>query len=504
MEKIYAVKDGKDRTQVTLSFDPWESYYVVFDRGEQIDTGLARSDDIEVPKLQIDLAGKWDFIPVGRMLDYKWQSRVTDSRIELAVMDVLIDRGHSSRIPASEDGFWKQVKLKDSYSELKGCGRYLSCWDGWWITYADAKPHWGTFGGKEIRFRKVVSIDGAVEKAWLGITAEKSYELFINGKLIGTDDDYKTAETYDIASYLKEGENLFEVVVKDAGALLLQGQIVSENGKDIKIVSDRTWQVCSEGGIWSEAFEYVNPPLGPWGNIELEKEPLSLPVNVWYRQELPAGAIGIAAPVIKGDYQIFVNGQIVKFKRKQRQIIFKRLLNGRKNILLVKVNARDLSDGIIEPVEVLCKPTEVELGLWADLGLNWYSGRCLYSKEFVITDEHLAADTKLVLELGEVKYFVEVWVNDKLVGYKIWPPYQMEIQDYLKTGRNTITLVVSNLIANEMKWNIFDESLTNPRARWGHDFGILRKPGILSSGILGPVKITPFKMRNIETAMYKK
>jgi hypothetical protein len=507
IEEIYGQRKGDGRTEITLPFGPWESYYVVFDKNQESPAGqfteeLEKADSLPA----IDLTGQWDFIPVGDMLDYKWESTVTRSEITLPVMEFCADTDTSGSIkktvlPAGEGIFWKQVKIKDTASKLAGCGRYLSGWDGWWITYADLRPHWGTLGGREIKFKKEVTVGGAVKDAWLAITADKRYELSINGKSVGEDDDWKNAETYEIAEYLRTGENLFEVVVKNAGALLLQAEIVLEDGRDVKIVSGGTWDVCSEGGIWGSAFECVNPPLEPWGNIELKKRPLSFPVDIWYRQELPAGAVGITAPVIKGDFEIFVNGQMVKFTRGQERIVFKELLSSKKNTLLIKVNVKDYSEGVIEPIAVICEPTKVELDLWKNYGLDWYSGRCLYSREFVIVDEYLAGDTKLVLDLGQVNYFVEIWVNDKLVGCKIWPAYEVEIQDFLKAGKNSVTLVVANLIANKMKWDVFDESLTDFRARWGHNLCILRKPGILDSGVLGPVKIVPFKVRKNEIKM---
>ena len=550
IEKIYGLKDDSDRTEISLSFKPWETYYVVFDKSESIKHNIAlggtnlkniKIADIKENKIKIQgweptgtdslyvnitkgfpkkemtkkwesknslseikLGGKWDFIPVGKMLDYKWQPTVRNAQLELPVMEFYPARTvnpikmEELLLPESENIYWKQIKIKDTWSKVAGCGRYLSCWDGWWITYSDLKPHWGTLGGNEIKFRKKVIINDAVKNAQLSITADRKYKLSINGKIVGEDDDWRIPETYNIASYLKTGENLFEVLVKDAGALLLQAEIALANDRNIKVVSNRTWEVSSKGGIWGKAFEYVNPPLGPWGNIELKKEPLPFPVNVWYRRELPAGAIGMTAPVIKGDCRIFVNGQTVKLKRGQERTIFRKLLNDEKNILLVKVNVKDYSEGIIEPITIICEPLKVTLDLWENYGLDWYSGRCLYSKEFVITDEYLAPDTKLVLNLGEVKYFVEVWINNKLVSNKIWPPFQVEIQDYLKADENTINLVIANLIANEMKWNIFDESLTTLRARWVQDLGISREPDRLSSGILGPVKIIPFKKTSFE------
>ena len=547
-EKLYGLTDG-GRTELNLSFQPWESYYIVFNRNEAArcsvsigDTNLknvkitdAAEEKVKIegwmpPETktfyvnvtkgypeekitkeftaknslpEINLGDKWSFIPVGDVLDYKWQATVQSSQIELPVMEFWPERVPDyvkveELLLPNDNICWKQIKIKDKYNKIRGCGRYLSLWDGWWITYSDLKPHWGTIGGKEIKFRKKVVINEPPKSAWLCITADKKYKLDVNGKTAGEDGDWKTAETYDISPYLKAGENIFVVTVENAGALLLQGEITPENGNPIRLISNGDWETSSESGIWTKAFEYVNPPLGPWGNMELKKQPLSFPLNVWYRQQLPSGTAGISIPIIKGDYQIFVDGKKVEPLPQQKQIAFKGLLNDSKNMLLIKVAVKDYSEGIIEPVMVICEPLTVKLGLWKDYGLDWYSGRAVYSKEFEVPAEYLAADTKLVLDLGEVKHFVEVWINEKLVDTRVWPPFATEVQNYLKAGKNTISLVVGNLRANEVKWNIYDETLTDLHSRWGHNLCVLRKPQALDSGILGPVKIVPYKKAELE------
>jgi len=547
-EKICGLSDS-GRTELNLSFQPWESYYVVFDRNEAAKYSLSVDDtnlkDVRIADAtekgvkiegwippatekfyvnvtkghpeekimkelaaknslrEISLGDKWSFIPAGNALDYKWQANVQTSQIELPIMKFWPERASASvkveeLLQPGENIRWKQVKIKDKYSKIQGCGRYLSPWDGWWITYSDLKPHWGAIGGKEVRFRKKIVINGPTKNAWLCITADKKYKLDINGKTAGEDGDWKTAETYDISSYLMAGENVFNVTVENAGALLLQGEITLENGSKIKLISNGQWEAANESGMWTKAFEYVNPPLGPWGSIELKNQPLAFPLNVWYRQQLPNGAVGINIPTIKGDYQIFVNGKKAGPSSQQKQITFKELLNSDKNTLLIKVAVKDYSDGIIEPIMVTYEPSMVQLSLWKDYGLDWYSGRCVYTKEFDVPAEYLAADTKLVLNLGDVKHFVEIWINGKLVDTRVWPPFETEVQNYLKAGKNTVSLVVGNLRANEVKWNIYDETLTDLHSRWGHDRCVLRKPEALDSGILGPVKIVPYKKAEVE------
>jgi hypothetical protein len=518
---IYASADGKGRTELSLSFRPWESFYIVFDKNakrQPAEKITEQWEDAESLK-PIELGGEWEFIPVARLLDYEWQSKVESSQIELPVMDFYAQRC-GEKLTAenllSQDSVpFKQVKITDKYNETTGCGRYLSCWDGWWITYADLRPHWGALGGKKLRFQKKINIDREVKNAWFGLTADKKYRLIINGKDVGEDSNWKDAETYDIAPYLKKGANLFEVAVENGAtpfeggpdtritSLLAQGQITLSSGGNIKFVSDQSWDVCNETGIRGKAFECVNPPLGPWGNIELPRQPLNFPATVWYRKKLFPGAVGMLEPVIKGDYEIYINSNKVNFQKGQNQVDFRKFLEDRNNILVVKVEVNGFSDGLLEPITLICEPAEIKPDNWQRLGLEWFSGRCVYSKGFEVPAEYLKEDTQLVLDLGQVNYCAEVWVNDKLVETKIWPPYEVRIQDFVKAKNNTLTIVVSNLIANEMKWNIFDETLTSQRARWVHDLSLLREPEKLDSGLLGPVKIKAMKKSAVASRAYK-
>jgi hypothetical protein len=106
--------------------------------------------------------------------------------------------------------------------------------------------------------------------------------------------------------------------------------------------------------------------------------------------------------------------------------------------------------------------------------------------------------------LGDVRYCAEIWVNGKLVTYRPWPPYSVDITDFVKVGQNNITIVVANLKANQMHWDIYDATLTDLRSRWVHHGSILREVDRLSSGLIGPVKIVPYNKQVIEMELSEK
>jgi beta-galactosidase/beta-glucuronidase len=47
----------------------------------------------------------------------------------------------------------------------------------------------------------------------------------------------------------------------------------------------------------------------------------------------------------------------------------------------------------------------------------------------------------------------EVWVNDQLVGARLWSPFTFDITKYVRPGNNKIRIRVGNLYLNEASMN---------------------------------------------------
>jgi len=54
----------------------------------------------------------------------------------------------------------------------------------------------------------------------------------------------------------------------------------------------------------------------------------------------------------------------------------------------------------------------------------------------------------MILSLGTVCNMAEVWINGKHAGAKLWPPYEFDVGELLKTGKNIIKVRVGNLTGN--------------------------------------------------------
>lgn len=97
-----------------------------------------------------------------------------------------------------------------------------------------------------------------------------------------------------------------------------------------------------------------------------------------------------------------------------------------------------------------------------------FSGHLKYTGEFILDDKI----DKGIIDLGDVFEVAELYLNDKLIGTKIAPPYKFNLEDYmLNKGNNKIGIIVTNTLDKQV-FEIL--SSTEP---------------IQPSGILGNIKI---------------
>ncbi len=112
------------------------------------------------------------------------------------------------------------------------------------------------------------------------------------------------------------------------------------------------------------------------------------------------------------------------------------------------------------PQKSLAESEKLPLSSWLEWGLDQFrflSGYVDYSTTFELESR----DDDIILDLGAVKYTVEVWMNGKSVGYRLWPPFEFEIGNVLHRGKNEIKIRVGNLLGNVMNQPI-DSGLLGP------------------------------------------
>jgi signal transduction histidine kinase len=92
----------------------------------------------------------------------------------------------------------------------------------------------------------------------------------------------------------------------------------------------------------------------------------------------------------------------------------------------------------------------------ADPGARYFSGTATYEKEVEIGGDLLQAGKEVWLDLGEVRNFAEVFLNDRSLGTLWKPPFRVNLTEAAKPGLNRLVIKVTNLWPNRL---IGDEQL---------------------------------------------
>ncbi len=120
-------------------------------------------------------------------------------------------------------------------------------------------------------------------------------------------------------------------------------------------------------------------------------------------------------------------------------------------------------------------PTLIDWSL--DNELRGFCGRAVYTTTFSV--DRMDADSRLVLDLGNVRDVAEVTVNGKAAGALLLRPYETDITELVQTGENRLEIVVTNALFNCMVTR-------EPRP---FRVGPTENPsGLMSAGLIGPVQ----------------
>ncbi|MDH7570753.1 MAG: hypothetical protein QHJ73_14325, partial [Armatimonadota bacterium] len=111
-------------------------------------------------------------------------------------------------------------------------------------------------------------------------------------------------------------------------------------------------------------------------------------------------------------------------------------------------------------------PPRIATGSWTKQGFPHYSGTLEYTQPVMVTRDYF--EFQLVLTVERPAESIEVLVNGKRAGRRLWPPFEVDVSDLLFMGTNLVTLRVTNTAVNALLGR--------------------QQP----SGLLGPVEIRPY------------
>jgi len=128
---------------------------------------------------------------------------------------------------------------------------------------------------------------------------------------------------------------------------------------------------------------------------------------------------------------------------------------------------------------------------------RYFSGRANYTTEVTLPEGYKAEDMVLQLDLGDVREIAEVYVNDVKVGVTWMVPHVLDATPFLRPGRNTLRVLVTNLLINKVL-GMAEPDYKELNARYGERFPQpIENKTILNpfpSGLLGPVRLIPSKI----------
>lgn len=133
-----------------------------------------------------------------------------------------------------------------------------------------------------------------------------------------------------------------------------------------------------------------------------------------------------------------------------------------------------------------------ELSDWTTnsvFGIKYYSGMGIYRKTVSLSDLRLpTSDSRLYLDLGQVRELAEVRVNGQPCGVVWAPPFRVDITKAAKAGANEVEVRVVNFWYNRV---FGDQSLPDEQRLTRANIKKLQNPGtpLMPSGLLGPVSI---------------
>ncbi|MCX7046819.1 MAG: glycosyl hydrolase [Candidatus Sumerlaeota bacterium] len=141
-------------------------------------------------------------------------------------------------------------------------------------------------------FRRAFNIEAGrrIQSARASMTADNSFELWVNGKRAGAGDNFHEVVTMDLAALLKSGENILAVTGENGGdapnpaGLIGSLSIQFSDGSALQLNTDKNWQTAiavKDGWMtaaasgdgrtpadgWAAAMELGLPGMKPWGAV---------------------------------------------------------------------------------------------------------------------------------------------------------------------------------------------------------------------------------------------
>jgi alpha-L-rhamnosidase len=274
----------------------------------------------------------------------------------------------------------------------------------------------------------------------------------------------------------------FEVVLPPVGSVFVltgvEGPAEAPAPKPVETITlDGEWEFEAADpnalvlGRWDAAPEgsddWVEMVPGAW-SYQLPEEPRDpYPIPVRYRATFEAEYAPDSAQLVVDGFagsawRLSVNGREVEasperspFDAQMRTVEIGGLLEEGTNVVMLTVTVAKPTDGLLDLLKIIgdfgvegslivAPRRTVEPGPWTEQGYPFYSGLGTYRRGFELFDD----TGRILLQPELADDVVEVVVNGKTAGVRLWPPYEVEITEHLQAGANVLELRVANTLVN--------------------------------------------------------
>jgi len=177
-----------------------------------------------------------------------------------------------------------------------------------WIWHKEGSPAVSAPPGKRY-FRRIVTLpqDSRIASGRLTMTADNEFVCYVNGRRVGTGDNFHQAYVMNVALALKPGENLIAIDATNttdtpspAGLIGLLSVKFSD-GRTIAVPTDQAWKSSVKAGrgwnssnkpgeSWAAAMELGPLGMAPWGDVQAVPEvaevfPAMTAIHHWLAKE---------------------------------------------------------------------------------------------------------------------------------------------------------------------------------------------------------------------------
>ena len=131
----------------------------------------------------------------------------------------------------------------------------------------------------------------------------------------------------------------------------------------------------------------------------------------------------------------------------------------------------------------------------SDSRIRFYSGTAVYLKELSLPASK--STERLLLRFADLGSLARVWVNDKEVATVWCAPWEADITEYVRKGKNTLKIEVVNSLMNRM---IGDAALPEAkRFTYSYPEIVTATDKLIPSGIIGELLLVQRTTKNIAT-----